>query len=431
MLLSTNDFVLVISLVLLLVLVLVAMRFVLFINWLRCYRNQPINISNPQLPRAAIVLSVRGADPALSDCIKSLTRQDYPDYTVQIVVDSEVDPAWKVVNRIVRDIDAHQHVKVSALTHRYDTCSLKCSALVQAVSELDRSYDVIAFADADTIAYPSWLREMVNPLVANEGIGLTSGIRWYMPTDRSMGSLVRHIWGVFCAIGMLMYGIPWGGSMAMRRCLFDEGGLLETWKKVLSDDTTAGAAARRIGLKVQYVPRVIAINQEQCNLAGCWRFVRRQYTWGRFYNPSWKLMVVEVFFVKLLPLLSVFLLPIVWMNGNFALLKFLLFEQVSFLALMFFAIIFSNRAITSITTSRNESYHMSYTMEVLTKMVIGFPVAIIFSFLASIVTIPITQVEWRGVTYKVQDPLNVRMIEYSPYQESYAFSGETSGNSIV
>src|SRR4051812_17447528 len=41
------------------------------------------------LPRAAVLLSVRGADPSLGPCLEGLLDLDYPGYAVRITVDSE------------------------------------------------------------------------------------------------------------------------------------------------------------------------------------------------------------------------------------------------------------------------------------------------------------------------------------------------------
>src|SRR5262249_33172047 len=50
-----------------------------------------------ELPPAAVILALRGADPSLVGCLTGLLRQDYPHYVVRIVIDSREDPAWNVV----------------------------------------------------------------------------------------------------------------------------------------------------------------------------------------------------------------------------------------------------------------------------------------------------------------------------------------------
>jgi cellulose synthase/poly-beta-1,6-N-acetylglucosamine synthase-like glycosyltransferase len=63
-----------------------------------CYPpTETSGASDRELPRAAVVLSVRGADPSLVDCLQRLLCQDYADYELHVVIDSEHDPAWELV----------------------------------------------------------------------------------------------------------------------------------------------------------------------------------------------------------------------------------------------------------------------------------------------------------------------------------------------
>lgn len=73
---------------------------VAFVRALR--RDRPALLADGDCPQAAILLSVRGDDPCLAQCVEGLLQQDYPRYTVRIVVDHVEDPAWKVIDRVVK-----------------------------------------------------------------------------------------------------------------------------------------------------------------------------------------------------------------------------------------------------------------------------------------------------------------------------------------
>src|SRR5439155_52717 len=48
------------------------------------YRRRPAKpIADEQLPRAAVILSLRGADPSLAGCLRGLLAQNYPHYDVK------------------------------------------------------------------------------------------------------------------------------------------------------------------------------------------------------------------------------------------------------------------------------------------------------------------------------------------------------------
>src|SRR5689334_19360483 len=132
------------------------------------------------LPKAAIILAIRGLDPSLERNIRALLAQLYPDYKLFVVVDHVEDPAWQIVEKIREEIPGR--IQVSVLKERPGTCSLKCSAMAQAIDELDASYEVVAFSDGDVLAHQTWLRELVEPL-ADPKVGASTGNRWYLPSD--------------------------------------------------------------------------------------------------------------------------------------------------------------------------------------------------------------------------------------------------------
>ena len=49
------------------------------------------------LPKAAIVLSIRGPAPSLPECLTRLAEQDYPQYRIHLVVDHPTDPANAII----------------------------------------------------------------------------------------------------------------------------------------------------------------------------------------------------------------------------------------------------------------------------------------------------------------------------------------------
>ena len=185
-----------------------------------------------KLPSAAVILCLRGADPFLPKCLEALLNQNYPNYQLQIVIDSDEDPAWNIVTQTVNQAAA-KHVKVSSLVVPRATCSLKCSALVQAISKLDNNCEVVALVDADTVVHSNWLRELISPL-SDPQVGLTTGNRWYLPQGRYWGDVVRYIWNVAAVVQMYFYQIPWGGSLAIKTEVFRQTQLLKKWEQVFA-----------------------------------------------------------------------------------------------------------------------------------------------------------------------------------------------------
>ena len=154
--------------------------FVAAFLWMMKRHRRPT--ADVALPKAGVVLALRGPDPFLDDCLRRLLAQDYHDYTVHLIVDSTKDPVLEDIHRLIKETAA-TNVVVSILRDPFGTCSLKCSALIQAVQELDASHEVVAFLDGDALPHPTWLRELVAPL-ADSTVGVTYGNRWYVPTTK-------------------------------------------------------------------------------------------------------------------------------------------------------------------------------------------------------------------------------------------------------
>jgi cellulose synthase/poly-beta-1,6-N-acetylglucosamine synthase-like glycosyltransferase len=236
-------------------------------------------------PKAAAILCVRGKDPVLRDCVAALLDQDYPNYEVHVVVDSRTDPGWGVVQAAAAQRKPSR-VRITTLTRRLDTCTRKLSAILQVISELDRSNEIVVLLDSDTVPYRTWLRDLAAPL-ADPRVGAASGNRWYMPDHPTWASLVRYAWNAAAVVQMYCYKIPWGGSMAIKTELFDKTGLLDCWTHAFGDDTALGSFAPRCGYRVVFAPSVLMANRGSCRCRNFFQFVQRQLLSARLHSPWW------------------------------------------------------------------------------------------------------------------------------------------------
>ncbi len=149
---------------------LVLGQVVLAAGFARQLRKPQPTLDDAACPPVAVILCLRGVDPSLEHCLDGLLDQDYPRYEVWIVVDHADDPARGVAEQAIRRRGAG-NVRIHVLSRPRETCSLKCSSLLEALAAIDDSYAAVAFLDADTVPHRSWLRELVAPLVADPGWG--------------------------------------------------------------------------------------------------------------------------------------------------------------------------------------------------------------------------------------------------------------------
>lgn len=240
---------------------------------------------NPEssFARAVVVLPVRGKDPFLAKCIKTLLEQNYPNYILRIIVDSDSDPAVPVIEQTI-NLYPRDRVQVEYLQDALETCGAKNSALIQVVESLEPEDSAIVVVDSDVIAYPDWLSDMMRPLQEPD-VGVATGMRWFTPATSELGTLVRYVWNVGSVPEMFAFDVPFGGSVAYRRDVL-EGGLAERWSQCLFDDCVVPSVLKPLGLQLRIVPRAIMANRESISLGRCFAFLRRQMLNATCYNPA-------------------------------------------------------------------------------------------------------------------------------------------------
>lgn len=383
----------------------------IFLWYLRTYK-QPF-LSDNQLPKTAVILCLRGADPFLPNCVRSLLNQNYPEYDLKLIIDSPEDPAFKIAKEVIAETKA-TNFQISTLRTVRHNCSLKCSSLVQAVSDLDDSYQVIALVDADTIVHKNWLRELVSPLT-DEKVGITTGNRWYVPTGKYWGSLIRYAGNVSTVVQMFLFQVPWGGSLAIKKQLLQQTEILEKWGAAFGDDMLLHKVIKKHGWKIKFVPSLLMVNREESNLSTLFPSLQRLILCSRLYHPNWLALVSDAVSSILFPTLTIFLalglfLATEW-NTAFSLFKSYSIYTIGLLLLM----LVMELGVQEIIRSQGQPIPEISLTNIL-KMFIAIPLTQWVYGLAMLSSLGMSTVTWRGLTYKIQSPWHIRLVEYHPYQ---------------
>ena len=386
---------------------LAALRFIGTLRRARRARNE-----TAPCPKTAVILCLRGSDPFLSACLEGILHQDYPCYDVRIVVDSPEDPAWRTVEQVVARSGA-TNVRVRSLTDRRQTCSLKCSSLLQAISELDASYEVVALIDADIIPHRTWLRELVAPLV-DDRVAAATGNRWYMPARLSWGSLVRWLWNAAAVVQMYWWHIPWGGTLALKMSVLRQSDVIDRWAHAFCEDTMLYGVLQRRGYRLAFVPSLMMVNREDCSIAGFYRWVRRQLLTVRLYHPGWAFIAGHGLGISVAQLAGIVCLsaavgtghgyPAAWLAAGLGLYG-------ATMAVLLAVMEISVRPVPAARGEPTAWLRVCDLPRVLPAMLLTqgvYAVALLSALFLRIV-------EWRGIRYCVQGPKKIRMIEYRPY----------------
>lgn len=371
-------------------------------------RQQPV--SDGDLPKAAVILSLRGADPSLRRCLEGLLQQDYPDYEVRIVVDSEDDPSASVVAAALENRGAIP-VTVRVLCDRRSTCSLKSSALLQTVGELDDSIAAIAIVDSDVVPHRNWLRDLMSPL-QDPAVGAANGLRWFAPAAPRAGDIVRKYWGIAAAIQMHKFRIPWGGSLAIRRDVFRDPRMIERWRHHATEDASLYDALQSMKLKGVLVPAATMINCETADLVGSFRFIRRQLLWLWLSHSAARQIVCEALVAAVIlwlpPLVALSAMATGDMLAALLALAAWMTNQVGMAAIVVRTSVPPRR----IAEARGEKVPCFETT--LWLMAMGLVTQVIYQ--AAVVSmLCLRRIEWRGISYRFDSAGRFRMIEYRPY----------------
>ncbi len=234
-------------------------------------------------PHVCIIAPCKGLDPGFDQNIQALFDQDYPEYHIVFATATEDDPANAALQRIMQ-----ANPQVSArVVHAGIPCdrSEKVNNQLRALREIGDA-QVLAFFDSDGRPDRGFLQRLVAPL-RDEGVGATTGFRWYAPVEGGFGSWLRSVWNAggitFMANRDVNY--TYGGAMALRRDTFDRIGIAEKWRKALSDDIMVTRALREAELPIHYVPSCMVLCEEDSTLSETIEWTSRQTVVARVYMP--------------------------------------------------------------------------------------------------------------------------------------------------
>jgi cellulose synthase/poly-beta-1,6-N-acetylglucosamine synthase-like glycosyltransferase len=370
---------------------------------------------------ALVVLCLRGGDPFLGQCIQGLVSQDYPEFEICFVVDSAQDPAISVLQNELTKYPDFKRFEIQMLSDPLTTCSLKCSSLIQAIGPRIDSQGFVAQLDADTIPHRTWLSELASALQDPE-VGAATGNRWYMPETISLGNMTRYVWNGAAVVQMYWYGIAWGGTLAIKFDSIRRAHLLDRWRNALCEDTMLSRQLKSVGQKVAFVPSLMMVNRENCDLASFFKWVQRQLLTARLYHPLWFAVVVHGVSSALLLVWGwttcvVYALMGYWGSALASLMAMLAFQ--TFLSLM---LPWMDSSVRAIVNGRGEpaDWHRNLRWWQLGWYV--WTTQCIYTA-ALVRCLRMTRVEWRGIEYEVTGPFDIRMQGYHPFRSDVHGSG--------
>jgi ceramide glucosyltransferase len=267
-----------------------------------CYKRPgpALALSTPGAESVTVFCPIKGGAADLEGNLRSLLRQDYPDYNVVFVVESRSDPAFDLVDSLSGG--GRAKVVVAGLSRGRGQKVHNLATAVKSEGALPWAY---VFCDADALFPDHWLRNLVAPLTES-GVGATTGYRWYLsrsldhqatgdghvggdlPLVDRIATFMRSAWNasVVGFLGPHANNFVWGGSTGIRRETFESARVPDFWSGAVSDDYALTRAIQAIDLEIVYVPTCLVPSADTCGPRGLIEFTNRQIRITRIYSPG-------------------------------------------------------------------------------------------------------------------------------------------------
>ncbi len=246
--------------------------------------------------RVALIIAVKGVSENFDRFLDFALGQDYLDYRVIFVTESENDPAYLAIRERLGGSNGASLVVAGAAVHT----GQKVHNQLAAFRKLEAMDRIVAFADGDLFGRTDWLSCLVLPLNLSQA-DFTTGYRWFIPANASLPNRVIALIGTAIEplIGPNWRMCLWGGSMAMTREVFEELEIPVNLEGSINDDARISQLARKSGKRMRYVRSVAAPSPVDFTWVSLFEFGRRQYFQLRIYQPSlwWMALLIPLLFL--------------------------------------------------------------------------------------------------------------------------------------
>lgn len=266
-------------------------------RYLEFFRAEILASPTEFTPFATVFVPCRGVDTDLEKNLEKLFGQDYPNFELIFVVDSDADEAVPIIEKLIKKhcgafgAQKNRKNKLSAKlinAGRAEKSGQKIHNLRRAVREAAPDSEIFVFVDSDARTDSLWLKNLSAPL-AVEKIGATTGYRWFVQKNGGLWTHLRSVWNASIASALganSKNNFCWGGSTAIRRAVFEKLKISERWRGAVSDDFALTNALKKSGLQIRFVPQCLAATVEDCTFAELLEFTTRQMKITRIYSPG-------------------------------------------------------------------------------------------------------------------------------------------------
>jgi ceramide glucosyltransferase len=230
------------------------------------FRRRPTLPASEEFPGVTLLKPLCGLEPNVEANLASFFDQDYPNFEIIFGTRDEKDPALAVVRSI------QQRFPQVSVKFAYSGEPDRPNAKVCSLEKMYKlaSYDYLIISDSDVHVTPSYIREVVRPML-EPNVGMVSCIYRGVPTGgqwsrlEALGMSVEMTSGVLVADLLAGMTFALGPTMAIRRDALDAVGGMTPLVDYCADDYVLGNEVHLSGRKVvlsDYVVDHVVMNRD-------------------------------------------------------------------------------------------------------------------------------------------------------------------------
>ncbi len=242
------------------------------------------------VPPVSNLKPVRGLDPDAYENFASFCRQDYPNYEILFCIGDTSDPAYPVLQRLVRDFPERQ-IRIVIGSGRIATND-KVAKLARLVEEA--SHEHLVISDSDVRVEPDYLRKVIAPL-EDPKVGATTC--FYVPIEEStwvqrlqdVGMASDFYPGILVAKQLDGVKFALGPTIATTRTRLQAFGGYGSIENRPADDLLVGRLIAEQGYEVELLPYTISTVADYQSLSELFHkrlrwitVMRHMRPWGHF-----------------------------------------------------------------------------------------------------------------------------------------------------
>jgi len=375
------------------------------IDYLTFFKSE---ISKPEpdfRPFVTVIAPCRGVERGLRENLRALIEQRFLPYEILFVVDDENDPAVAVIKDISGKAGKAANKTRLIVACKADGSSQKVQNLREAVLHADERSEVFAFLDSDARPSRDWLQFLIAPL-RDGGIGAATGYRWYISNRPTFASELRSVWNASVASALgpnTKSNFCWGGSMAVRRDVFERLDIRGKWRGTLSDDFTVTRAMRAAGMPIVFVPQALTASLGDCGMSEMLEFTTRQMKITRVYAP-------QMWFISLIGS-ALFITVMIWSIGILVWGSQNDFAVPAAATLALVTSFSAGKAWLRLKAARLvlANHESDLKRQVWTQNTLWLLTPLVFLYNA-IVALFSRRLRWRGITYELKSPTETVII---------------------